>query len=364
MVGRTLALLLAKQNLRVALVVPPADDRANPSQDVRAYALNAASKALLTALTCWPDTPFATPVLTMQVRGDGAGEVSFSAAALHVPALAWVVDVPVLEAQLAQAVAAQPLIALLDTPAPARLRVICEGRASATRAALGVAFEVQPYAQQAVAARLRCQRPHAQVARQWFANGEVLAFLPLDGADGCTVSVIWSLAAAAAPTLLASSAQDFCHQLRQTSQDELGSLELLGPRRAWPLQAAQAQHWCGVQAGQSWVLAGDAAHTVHPLAGQGLNLGLGDAAELAHVLGQRDHWRTVNDKRLLRRYERARKAALLTMGGASDGLYQLFAMQHGPWKTWRNWGMQGFERSWGIKPWVARQAFGAASLCP
>ena len=125
-------------------------------------------------------------------------------------------------------------------------------------------------------------------------------------------------------------------------------------RAAWPLQLAQADRWCG----PGWVLAGDAAHTVHPLAGQGLNLGLADARELAQVLHEREYWRSVGDLKLLRRYERSRKADVLAMAGATDGLQQLFAQQAEPWATLRNWGMTGFDRSGPLKNWVARQAMG------
>ncbi|AVT19257.1 ubiquinone biosynthesis protein UbiH, partial [Paracidovorax avenae] len=109
---------------------------------------------------------------------------------------------------------------------------------------------------------------------------------------------------------------------------------------------------------RSWALAGDAAHTVHPLAGQGLNLGLADAQALARVLRERDYWRGVADQRLLRRYERERKAALLPMGWAMDSLQQLFSRHEGPVPWLRNWGMRGFERSGPLKDWVTRQAMG------
>jgi 2-polyprenyl-6-methoxyphenol hydroxylase-like FAD-dependent oxidoreductase len=108
------------------------------------------------------------------------------------------------------------------------------------------------------------------------------------------------------------------------------------------------------------VLAGDAAHTVHPLAGQGLNLGLADARELARVLRGREYWRGLGDERLLRRYERARKADVLAMGTATDGLQLLFARRSEPLAWLRNWGMRGFDRSGPLKHWVVRQAMGPA----
>ena len=363
-VGTTLALLLARDRLKVALL--PAPGPKNPAAtDVRAYALNLASRRLLESLRSWPDEAHATAVRQMQVHGDLDGRVQFDAAAQGVDALAWIVDVPALESHLAQAVRYQPHVELVDTPVAAALTVVCEGRASSTREEFGVGFEVTPYPQHAIATRMRCERPHGQVARQWFLPDGILAFLPLGGAEGNSVAVVWSVHQDQVPSLLALPPGEFAQKLQSGSQDALGALELIAARSAWPLQLASADRWCGPlpaapahRPARSWVLAGDAAHNVHPLAGQGLNLGLADAQALADVLHGRDYWRSVADLRLLRRYERERKAALLPMGLATDGLQQLFARQEGPVQTLRNWGMKGFERSGPLKDFVARQAMG------
>jgi 2-polyprenyl-6-methoxyphenol hydroxylase-like FAD-dependent oxidoreductase len=356
-VGRTLALLLARDRLRVGLVdtaAAPAGD----TSDVRAYALNAASRELLELLRAWPDDRHTTPVSGMQVHGDDGGEVTFDAAAQGVPALAWIVDVPALQARLGEALRYQPLVELLQAPCAAALTVVCEGKASATRAEYGVQFECTAYPQKAIAARIHCEKPHGQVARQWFNDGEILAFLPLggsgQGSSGNSVAVVWSVREERASGLLEMGAPEFAAQLEQASGQALGKLVLDSERAAWPLQLARAGRWCG----PGWALAGDAAHTVHPLAGQGLNLGLADARELAQVLHGREYWRGVGDEKLLRRYERARKTDVLAMGAATDGLQQLFAQQAQPWTLLRNWGMKGFERSGPLKGWVARQAMG------
>jgi 2-polyprenyl-6-methoxyphenol hydroxylase-like FAD-dependent oxidoreductase len=363
-VGRTLALLLAQERLRVGLVSPirPTTSSVSPdtprTADVRAYALNAKSRTLLESLRCWPDAQHATEVLNMQVKGDDGGEVNFSATELQVPGLTWIVDVPVLEAQLAEAVRFQPQIELLDGPQPASLTVICEGKASRTRAEFGIDFEVTPYPQSAIAARVSCEKPHGQTARQWFLQDDILAFLPLDGPQGNSVALVWSVPDARAQALLDASPAEFCRALEVASETCLGKLNLSSQRSVWPLQKAQASRWTGSQAGKAWALAGDAAHNVHPLAGQGLNLGLGDVAALAKILREREYWRAVGDEKLLRRYERARKAEVLTMGATMDGLQQLFSRRSVAWQTARNWGMNGFERSGLIKQWVARQAMG------
>lgn len=356
-VGRTLALLLARDRLRVGLVDAQAA-AGGAGSDVRAYALNAASRELLERLRAWPDDQHATPVLGMEVHGDERGVVRFTAQGQGASALAWIVDVAALEQRLAEALRYQPQVELLRAPAAAPLTVICEGKASASRAEFGVQFDAVPYHQRAIAARIHCEKPHGQVARQWFAGGEILAFLPLgggdDGAAGNSVAIVWSVVEQHAADLLALDDKAFEAQLEAACHHDLGGLKLASERAAWPLQRALADRWCG----PGWVLAGDAAHTVHPLAGQGLNLGLADARELAQVLHQREYWRSVGDVKLLRRYERARKADVLAMGWTTDGLQQLFARRSEPWSQLRNWGMAGFDRSGPLKRWVARRATG------
>ena len=187
-VGRTLALLLARQNLQVGLVKQPNTTK----PDVRAYSLNNASRDALSSLRCWPDPMHATPVMEMQVWGDEGGSVHFESPTPD--GLAWIVDVPVLEAQLGDALHYQHNIVLLDAPSSAQLTVICEGRNSDTRQALQVEVEVLPYQQTAVATRIRSDRPHGQKAMQWFAHKnhglEILALLPIGGMHGDTFGEI------------------------------------------------------------------------------------------------------------------------------------------------------------------------------
>ncbi|MGE8318754.1 MAG: FAD-dependent monooxygenase [Comamonas sp.] len=360
-VGRALALLLARERLRVALVETPGGPSGH--SDVRAYALNQASRQLLLAVRSWPESAYATPVLRMDVQGDMGGQVHFDAALQGVEALNWIVDVPALEAQLAAAVRYQPMVEVVAEPVAAELTVVCEGRHSRTREEFNIDFAVTPYHQTAIATRLECELPHGQVARQWFSTaGDILAFLPLGGPEGRTVAVVWSLPAAQAPALLQMDDAAFVQALQSASQGALGTLTLAAPRASWPLQQAVAERWCGSMPdapSTSWVLAGDSAHNVHPLAGQGLNLGLADVAALARLLcDSQGRWRRLGDLRVLRRYERERKAGLLPMGLVMDGLQQLFARSEPALSSLRNWGMNGFERSGPLKAWVTRQAMG------
>jgi 2-polyprenyl-6-methoxyphenol hydroxylase-like FAD-dependent oxidoreductase len=135
---------------------------------------------------------------------------------------------------------------------------------------------------------------------------------------------------------------------------------VISAKGIWPLQAAQATQWSGTfENGNSWVLAGDAAHTVHPLAGMGLNLGLADASSLAKVLSLREgkeYWRSVGDTFLLRRYERERKSGLLPTWLACDGLQRLFSHPHTLAQSMRNWGMNQFDQLSHLKQWTIHQA--------
>ena len=362
-VGRTLALLLARERLRVALVAPPPDATTGHG-DVRAYALSPAARTLLESLRCWPPERAATAVLAMRVQGDQHGAVQFSATAQRVPALNWIVDVPTLERQLADAVGFQSAIDTVSAPVAAPLTVVCEGRASVTRAELGIDFDTMRYPQHAIATRLDCERPHMQTARQWFtADGDVLAFLPLDGAQGRQVAVVWSVRAERVPALLALDDAAFAARLHELSGGALGALSLIAPRASWPLVLARATRWVGAmpgRPGESFALAGDAAHAMHPLAGQGLNVGLGDAAELACVLAAREPWRSPGDLKLLRRYERARQGDWLRMSLATDGLQQLFGRPEPVAALLRNWGMAAFDASGPLKRRIARLAMGTA----
>ena len=362
-VGRSLALLLARDRLHVALVArPDAASAAPPAvQDVRAYALNAASRHLLASLRAWPDAASATRVQQMQVWGDDGGRLDFAAAPPpaagtdDASAIAWIVDVPALEQQLAEAVRYQPQIETVAAPVKATLQVICEGQKSSSRNEFGVQWVVKPYPQKAIAARLQSDQPHQGVARQWFGHhGEILALLPTGGPEGNSMALVWSVSVERADALEKMTAEDFSAAVQTVCGSEAGRLELSGARSGWPLTLSHAERWVGT----GWALAGDAAHTVHPLAGQGLNLGLADAAELAAVIHQREYWRGLGDEKLLRRYERSRKADVAAMGVVTDGLHGLFAQSDVRWQVLHNWGMKGFERSGPLKKWVMRQATG------
>ncbi|MFT4991945.1 MAG: 2-polyprenyl-6-methoxyphenol hydroxylase-like FAD-dependent oxidoreductase [Polaromonas sp.] len=363
-VGRTLALLLARERLRVALVAQPAPTPM--AEDVRAYALNGVSRGLLMQLRAWPATPAVTPVSEMRVWGDSGGRLDFtlpassaampSSSAAPSEALAWIVDVPALEQQLAEALRFAPEVDYVASPedAAAKLTVVCEGQKSSSRREFGAAWTVKPYDQKAVAARFESDRPHGGAARQWFGQGEVLGLLPVAGVGGKALALVWSVPVARADALQHMSPDQLVAAVQHVCGDEVGQLTLSGPVASWPLNLSNAERWVG----PGWALAGDAAHTVHPMAGQGLNLGLADVKTLADVLKGREYWRSLGDEKLLRRYERARKADVLAMATVTDGLHGLFAHTDARWQALRNWGMTGVARSGPLKAWLTRQATG------
>ena len=371
-VGRSLSLMLAAQGLRVALVNNAnAHKSSQGHSDVRAYSLNAAAHQMLKELRCWPEAPACTPILKMHIEGDQGGNLELIAAQQGVEALNWMVDVPTLESHLAKAIGFQPLIQEVAENVKAPLTVICEGRASQTRAELGVAFDVKHYEQHALACRIQTQAPHQQIARQWFhtAHGpEILAFLPIGGEHSNKWAVVWSLTPSRAEQLRSNDAARFCMQLQEASQSVAGSIELISERTVWPLQLAKAARWTGSmpysESGQratSFALAGDAAHAMHPLAGQGLNVGLADVMALSRVIQAKEFWRPLSDAKLLRRYERARQAEVLAMGYITDGLQMLFAQPELPLQKLRNWGMSAFNQFSPLKKWMAGEAMKSSS---
>ena len=357
-VGKTLALSLSRLGLSVALrgLASPAQLSAN-RPDVRAYALNAASVAWLRGLKVWAaleGTSAATPVHDMVVQGDAGGAaLEFSAWEQRVGELAVITDAAALEQELDAALRFAAHVTRVDDDVPATLVAHCEGRAAAGLAALGAGFERSDYGQRAIAARLVSSLPHRHVARQWFGAPDVLALLPFDRPEaGRSYALVWSLPNDRADELLGTDTTAFEQALADATHGAAGALTLASERAAWPLALGRAAHWCG----PGWVLAGDAAHVVHPLAGQGLNLGLADVAALAGVIAGRESWRGLDDERLLRRYARQRAAPTWAMLRITDGLQRLFAEPGAPVRELRNNGMALVNRVSPLKRWLTARA--------
>lgn len=368
----SLALSLSAEGWRVAWA--RAEPSVQPAQaDVRTYALNARAIALLERLRIWPALrAWSAPVHEMAVQGDKGGQLSFSAWQQCVGELAWIVDAAELERLLGEAMRFAPRVTVvppvqgMHSPVPAALLAICEGKHSSTRAALGVGFERQPYGHWGVAARLKASRAHHGVARQWFRSPDILALLPFNHPDpDASYGLVWSVPQSRAQALLALTAADFESALQDAiaqsapgALDVVGELSLSSAVAAWPLALAQAQRWSG----PGWVLVGDAAHQMHPLAGQGLNLGLADVDTLVAVLRQArtdEPWRTPGDERTLRRYARQREWPTKAMAGVTDGLLRLFADERAPVRELRNAGMSLVGRLGPVKSWLIGRALDA-----
>lgn len=359
-VGTSLALALSREGLRVGLLAAPAPTTP-PKADVRAYAINTGAVQLLRELRVWDALPedARTAVQDMRIHGDDGGAIEFSAWQQGVGELAWIVDAAALEQVLGEALRYAPHVQRLSQPAPAALTAVCEGKHSATRDALGAGFESFAYGHHGVAARLVSDTPHHGCAWQWFRHPDVLALLPFDRPEaGHGYGLVWSLPQAQAEEMLALPDDEFNAALNAASGGAAGQLRLASPRMAWPLMLGRAQRWCG----PGWVLLGDAAHAVHPLAGQGLNLGLADVRALAQVLVQarrESPWRSLGDERTLRRYVRERSVPTQAMSGLTDGLLHMFSQSSVPLRELRNRGMTLVHHLGPIKRWLASRALDA-----
>ncbi len=353
-VGLSAALALSRRGFDVALLGGPA----SPVEDVRAYALNQASVDLLAALKVWDALPAdaRTAVQEMHVEGDAPGTtLDFSAWGQALPQLAWIVDAAALEATLRDAVRFAPHVRRVADAVDAELTVLAEGKDSATRSRLGSHMRRHGYGHRAIAARLVTDLPHAGLARQWFRSPDVLALLPLDRPRaGQGLALVWSVPDARAQELQLLDDASFVRELMDATGGVAGVLEMASARAAWPLSIGRAEPLFG----PGWVLIGDAAHVVHPLAGQGLNLGLADVASLAEVLVAREPWRGLGEERLLARHARERELPTWSMGLLTDALLHLFASPSPLARELRNRGLGLVNHLRPLKRVLVRQAMG------
>ena len=354
-VGMCLALALSRQGLQVAWCRrPPAG--ATRADDVRTYALSATSVELLTQLKIWAHLPpdSRTAVTHMQVQGDAPGAaLEFSAAAQGLDLLTWIVDAQELERSLQAALQFAAHVQAVDAEVPAALQALAEGREGSGRAQRGIDVRQRRCGQRAVATRLVAERAHQGIARQWFRSPDVLALLPFDRPEaGKSYGLVWSVPDSRAGELMALDDAAFEGELHQATGGAAGQLRLAAPRASWPLLHARAEPLCG----PGWVLLGDAAHVVHPLAGQGLNLGLADVQALARTLASREAFRSVGDEKLLRRYARARHWPVQAMSQLTDGLLELFAHPHPLARELRNRGLTLLNGLTPVKRFLTQQA--------
>ncbi len=378
LVGSSLVAALDGSGLRVAQLdpgLPPAPTPAgHPSDwDARVYATSPGSERFLTSIGAWPGAADRIAVVRgMRVFGDAAGgRIEFDAREAGTAHLASIVEnrllVQALTARLASmddtamyrsagaglhTEDAHAIVHLEDgNVLHARLVVGADGAGSWVRTQSGIRASARPYGQTAVVANFACTRAHRDVAWQWFRPDGVLAMLPMPGRR---CSMVWSTRPELAVEMMALDAGNLAARVQEAAGDALGELETITPPMAFPLELVRVDRLIQPRI----ALVGDAAHRLHPLAGQGVNLGFQDAQELARVLRERGACADVGQYRLLRRYERARREAILAMTLATDGLQRLFSHPGLPFKWMRNGGLTLVDRALPLKRLLIRQALG------
>lgn len=375
-VGAAAALALARQGFEVALLergsAPPPYNPAD--YDLRVYALAAHSARLLQGIGAWDRIAARriSPYAGMRVWERGPEHaLAFDCADTGRAELGWIVEhglvVDALWAGLAglpryerahiESAAFEPdgaTLRLADgRELRARLVVAADGADSQLRQLAGIDTVGWGYAQRAIVCHVRTQQPHRAIAWQRFLASGPLAFLPL--ADG-RCSIVWSAEQALAQELLALDDAAFMARLAEAAEHALGEVLQTTPRISFPLRLLHAQDY----ARPGLVLVGDTAHTVHPLAGQGVNLGFADVQQLAATLGEaRDGGRDWSGLRTLQRYARARKPANLEMLTLTDGLYRAFRLRLPGVRAALGLGMEAVGRLGPLRAWLARQAVSA-----
>jgi 2-octaprenylphenol hydroxylase len=383
LVGKTAALALTQAGLRVALLAQPAAPRNGDAVfDGRIYALSASSQALLERLRVWQalDHSRLSPVYDMRVYGDAHAELHFSAFQASVPQLAWIVESSLIEQALDAALRFQPNLTWIDTRAQgldvkpdaatlglanggvieADLVVGADGAHSWVRAQINSKVERRDYRQTGVVANFKAAKPHGETAYQWFRDGEIIALLPLPplggwgGAPDGHVSLVWSACTEHANELLALDPEQLAAAVEKATQGQLGALECVTPAQGFPLALQTVDRLIAPRV----ALVGDAAHLIHPLAGQGMNLGLRDVAALADAISQKEPFRDLGDTVLLRRYERARREDISALMIATDGLQRLFSVPGTVARAVRNAGMALVGAQPLVKRWLVSAALG------
>jgi len=374
LVGLALAAALARNGMSVTLL-----DRVQPSAatdpatwDQRVYAISPGSAAFLARLGAWQalSCERIEAIESMRIVGDTGATLNFSAYEIGERALAWIVEERSLRAALLPAVhvpgidsvsgaefaslawsAQEGTLTLADGRRySARLIVGADGVNSWVRHAAGIVAEPRPYGQQGVVANFDCDLAHHGCARQWFRDdGSVLAWLPLPGRR---ISIVWSAPDALARELLALSPEALSERVADAGAKVLGELRMITPPAGFALSSLRLP----TSVAHRMALVGDAAHGVHPLAGQGVNLGFGDAQALAAVLSERGPVGDAGAPILLERFARRRAEPVLAMHAVTDGLVRLFGPRT-PWlRTLRNAGLSAVDRLPMIKRALAQPA--------
>jgi ubiquinone biosynthesis UbiH/UbiF/VisC/COQ6 family hydroxylase len=388
-IGKACALGLAQLGLETVQIAPDLDQftpsPAGNHWGQRIYAFSPGSQQLLTHLQIWDavDHSRLQEVRDMRIfgdRGEPKGQLHLSAFETGVPQLAWIGESNAVEHMLEQAARFQnKLSQLTDTvegiavdangstlqlnsgvSIRALLVVAADGSHSPLRSKIGINASEASYSQCAVVVNWYCTQAHLETAYQWFLpEGDILAMLPLPNKQ---VSMVWSTSPENAARLLtldqAAWSKEFAVLAQGQIQALLGDLTINSVPATFALRKIQAQRFIGPADNPKVVLIGDAAHVIHPLAGQGLNLGLRDVASLLQIIGKRESFRLPNDLVLLRRYERERQGDTSALLWVTDNLKKLFSANGKPEQYLRNWGLGLVNRSHFIKQRLIERALG------
>lgn len=372
--GASLAAALRGSRYRLALVEARAPSPPAGDDDGRVLALSPASAAFLRAIGAWPhlDPARLTPVHAMRIRGDAGGALDFDAADTGSAELAWIAESGPLQRELWESARRQPNLQLFCPAMPqalqidddvarltladgrvleASLLVAADGAESWVRTQAGLEALTLGYGETGVVASFACAAPHRNTAFQWFRRDGVLAWLPLPGER---ISMVWSTPDAHAQALLALPADELGRRVAAAGEGRLGALAPLTAAAGFPLRFMRVPRIVAPRL----ALVGDAAHTVHPLSGHGINLGFADAHRLAAALHALAAHEDCGDERPLRRYERARAEETALLQWTTHGLQRLFRPTHGIIRLARNLGLNLTDRVPVIKNALARYAMG------
>ena len=385
--GPALALALAQGGLSVTVVDPrPAPDRAERGFDGRAYALAIASKRLLTMLSVWPRVgDQAQPILKIKASDGRAGEgpapffLTFDAAEIEEGPMGFLLEDRFLYAAFLAAMADEPRITLLsgdsvtaqDVTAAgatvtlasgrklgARVLIGCDGRGSGTATRAGITRTGWGYGQTALVTAIEHERPHHGIAHQFFMPSGPLAILPLPGNRS---SIVWSETEADAAAIQALPDDLYLAALRPRFGDFLGAISLAGDRFTYPLSLSLATRFIAPRV----ALVGDAAHGVHPIAGQGLNLGLRDVGALAQVLIEATRrGEDIGAADVLERYQRWRRFDATALALGMDTVNRLFSNDNPILRTARDLGLGFVNAVPGLRRGFMRQAAGLTGDLP
>jgi 2-octaprenylphenol hydroxylase len=383
-VGATAACALGEAGVRVALIEarPLASDADDGVRDARVFAITRASQRIFEALGVWERIMArgAYPFREMEVwDAGGTGVIHFDCADIGEPCLGHMIEPRIIHAALLERLRSIAAVTLfcpaqfaditIDEAAVsvnldngvtvnAALIAAADGARSPLREQLGIPTRVHDYQQSGLVARVATESPHQSTARQRFLPGGPLAFLPMEENWS---SIVWTLPAAEIAGMLALERDAFHAALGQAFDFRLGRIVDSERRESFPLTRLHAEHYVRERV----ALMGDAAHAIHPLAGQGVNLGLLDAAALTEVvLAARARASDPGSLPVLRRYERWRRGDNLLMMSAMDGFNGLFGNELGPVRWLRNFGLSVVNAAGPAKDLLMRHAAGLAGDLP